>query len=69
MKETKIKMFLYVISATDLPEKDIGSKSDPFIIVNIGNEEIDVFTVLCSLKRIGYRTKASLSSMSSWSKI
>lgn len=31
-------MFLYIIDAEDIPDKDINSKSDPFIIVNIGNK-------------------------------
>jgi len=34
----------------EIPDKDIGSKSDPFIIVNLGGKEISVLFVLSSLR-------------------
>jgi len=57
-------MFLYIIDAKDIPDKDIGSKSDPFIVVNIGNKEISVKNYIYSLKISIYKTTVNLNSTS-----
>ena len=57
-------MFLYIIDAKDIPDKDIGSRSDPYIVVNIGNKEISVNNYIYSLKINIYRTTVNLDSTS-----
>ena len=57
-------MFLYIIDAKDIPDKDIGSRSDPYIVVNIGNKEISVKNYIYSLKINIYKTTVNLNSTS-----
>jgi len=57
-------MFLYILDAKDIPDKDIGSRSDPYIVVNIGNKEISVNNYIYSLKINIYRTTVNLDSTS-----
>lgn len=39
-KKGKIHMFLYIIEAANLPQKDQFSNSDPYLVVKAGKQKV-----------------------------
>lgn len=42
LKIQKFHMYLYILEAFNIPEKDLLSKSDPYLIIRVGDKVINV---------------------------
>jgi hypothetical protein len=42
-------MYLYILEAFNLPDKDLMSKSDPYLIIKIGDKVLNVISILCTV--------------------
>lgn len=63
-------MYLYILEAFNLPDKDLMSKSDPYLIVKIGEKVLNViFYIMYSLKANTFKTMKILSSIKKYIKL
>lgn len=42
MSNVKVYMFLYIIEGFDLPAKDLTGTSDPYLVIKVGTDTINV---------------------------
>lgn len=42
LKTQKFHLYLYILEAFNIPEKDLFSKSDPYLIIKIGDKVLNV---------------------------
>ncbi len=42
LKVQKFHMYLYILEAFNIPEKDLLSKSDPYLVIKVGEKTLNV---------------------------